>query len=86
MHLTQEQLPIMLRTITQSDITAETWLLVELNFSHTQTAAEQDLKGTDSTGRADKLKEYASRREMGSEMKETKGGHMSRDRTKGKWM
>ena len=86
MHLTQEQLPIMLRTITQSDITAETWLLVELNFSHTQTAAEQDLKGTDSTGRADKLKEYASRREMGSEMKETKGGHMSRDRTKGKRM
>ena len=79
MHLTQEQLPIMLRTITQSDITAETWLLVELNFSHTQTVAEQDLKGTDSTGRADKLKEYASRGEMGSEMKETKGGHMSRE-------
>ena len=34
---------------------------MELNFSHTQTVAEQDLKGTDSTGRADKLKEYASR-------------------------
>jgi len=35
---------------------------------------------------ADKLKEYASRREMGSEMKETKGGHVSRDRTEGKWV
>ena len=59
---------------------------MELNFSHTQIAAEQDLKGTDSTGRADKLKEYASRREMGSEMKETRGGHVSRNRTKGRWV
>lgn len=46
MHLTQNS-SYKPDYIIESDITAETWLLVELNSSHTQTAAEQDSKGTE---------------------------------------
>ena len=67
----------------QSDIMTEMWLLVELNFYLSRKTVGQDLKGINSRGRVEKLKEHwAEGRQDQKEDKQRKP--VKRERTKDK--